>query len=388
MGKTRPPEKAKLSKRNKKLLHDKKKKETLPPAELLAQAVALMGQGDAESALHHAAAALKKLQSQAHHDQTVLLPALSLLGEINVELGDIPSAVAYFQKAVQMDPEGALLEEQGGGAEKFLWLAQLSENGGIDSVKWFEKGADVLRNELSSRKFTPEEELERRAKLASALCGIAEIYMTDLSWDDNDAEAQCDRVMEEALQVAPDNPETLQTLASVRISQLKKEEAKQYLSRSLDLWKDLPPEDPNVPAFPTRISLARLLMEAGMEDEALEVTERLVSDYDQSVEAWYLGGYCQQLISEREQGQSDSMTELTDEVKEHLQRSRVWLKKCLELYQLLGYEDERLRDHTVELVQSIDSVLPLVEGEEEEALADDGWEDEDDEGDDDMDGPE
>ena len=109
-------------------------------------------------------------------------------------------------------------------------------------------------------------------------------------WDPA-AESTCETLVAEALLTAPLSPEPLQTLASVRISQLRVEDARAALARSMELWVDLPPEDPHVPEFATRISLARLLMEAGMEEGAMGVLERLVREDDGCVEAWYLGGF-------------------------------------------------------------------------------------------------
>jgi hypothetical protein len=165
---------------------------------------------------------------------------------------------------------------------------------------------------------------------------------------------------------------TLQTLASIRLSQAKLEDAESALTRSLDLWKDLPLEHPDRPDFPTRISLTRLLMEAEMEDTALDVVEVLVGEDDESVEAWYLGGWCLHLMA--------SKTEATNEEEKKEQHtlylsSREWLRNCLKLYDLLEYEDERLGSHAKELVAELDKELGDAEieedGEEEE------WEDDD-----------
>lgn len=65
--------------------------------------------------------------------------------------------------------------------EKYLWLAQLSEEGGEESVGWFEKGAEILRRDVGDSSLSEEAKEEKRKKLAGALCGIIEIYMTDLS---------------------------------------------------------------------------------------------------------------------------------------------------------------------------------------------------------------
>lgn len=150
---------------------------------LLEHALSLLHTGEAEEALPVAAKALSSLPE----NDASQLPALELLGEIHIELGDPDEARKYFLKAAQLDPDAAVPLVDGGGADKFLWLAQLSEDGGADSVGWFEKGATVLRREIAVHQdsvHTEEDEilldLEKR-KLANALCGAAEVYMTDLS---------------------------------------------------------------------------------------------------------------------------------------------------------------------------------------------------------------
>jgi len=177
--------------------------------------------------------------------------------------------------------------------------------------------------------------------------------------------------------VAPDSPEPLQTLASVRLSQEKLEDARAALTRSMDIWIDLPPEDPSVPDYPTQISLVRLLMDAAMEEQALEVLERLVDEDDHSVEAWYLGGWCLNVMAEKES--AEGTTKLAedsagiDAKTRTLKTSREWLLKCLKLYGKLDYEDERLKAHADELVTEMNKVLgPPVEGADDEE--DEEWE--------------
>ncbi|KAA6406920.1 MAG: hypothetical protein FRX48_09218 [Lasallia pustulata] len=297
------------------------------------------------------------------------LPALTLLAEIHIELGDVEAARSYFLQAVDIDPEGLAPD----GAEKFLWLAQLCEEGGGESVRWFERGAEVLRREIAVGEGKAGRELEveeKKRRLAGALCGVVEVWMTDLSWDPS-AESHSEALVTEALLVAPLAPEPLQTLASVRISQQRVPDAKAALARSMELWIDLPPEDPHVPEFATRISLARLLMEVGMEARALEVLERLVGEEDGSVEACV-------------EGEAMAIGEGEGEDWRGLWlSSREWLKNGLKLYEMQEYEDERLRDHALELVGGLDAELGEVgENEEEEGGE---WEDEEDEGDEDND---
>lgn len=191
------------------------------------------------------------------------------------------------------------------------------------------------------------------------------------SWEE-DAEARCESLITEALMVNPNAPEVLQTLASIRISQQRMDDARAALARSLSIWKDLSPEDPTVPEFAIRISLSRLLMEVGMELDALEVLERLILEDDQSVEAWYLGGWCLQLLAEKKEAPQDAEAEESPEAKRHasLVASREWLKQSLKLYDLIQYEDDRLKDHAVELIQEMNKELG--EDMDDDSNAEDG----------------
>lgn len=355
------------------------------PEQLYASALDLVEQSQPEEALAQA----KKLWTQVQHKSiTEALPALNLLGEISVELGDVEGARGYFESAVALDPEGKIPETMGGGAEKFLWLAQLCEDGGKTSVAWFERGAKALQHEIAELEsgkvtgFSEEQMLlmrvEKKRKLANALCGIVEVYMTDLSWED-DAEVRCENLITEAMTVEDEtSPEVLQTLASVRLSQERREDAQSALTRSIQTWKDLDPEDQAVPDFPTRISLARLLMEAELEAEAMFVLDRLIMEDDQSVEAWYLGGWCQHLMAERSKTSADDSDmhpdPTEDTVKSLMKGSRHWLNMALKLYSLLDYEDERLSEHAKELVNGLDAVLgPADEDAENEGDEYEAW---------------
>ena len=385
MAKSKPNDKAKKQAR-------KEAKKMAPitesPEQLYAAALTFIEQQQPQEALEQAQKLYQLVQNRSI---TEALPALNLLGEISVELGEVEAARGYFEEAVKLDPLGTVGGALADGAEKFLWLAQLAEEGGKQSVMWYEKGAQALMNEIaaleSGQPIALDEEalllvrVEKKRKLANALCGIVEVYMTDLSWED-DAETRCENLITQAMAAEDEtSPEILQTLASVRLSQDKKEDAQAALQRSMSVWTELDPEDPAIPDFPTRISLSRLLMEAEMESSALDVLERLVSEDDESVEAWYLGGWCQHLLAKKaEQGDvSSAAAKITDSEHEasleKLYRgSRRWLRTSLKLFELLEYEDERLKQHAEELMAGLDAMLgPVKEGEED---VDDEWEDE------------
>lgn len=152
---------------------------------LLQRATVLLQTGELSEALSVAQQALQLVSSSSDSPEQSL-SALNLVGEISVELGEIDSARGYFLRAAELDPHGTIPENQGGGAEKFLWLAQLSSVGGADSVRWFERGIVVLRQTVQSleERADPEHASmadEKKRKLSNALCAVAEIYMTDLS---------------------------------------------------------------------------------------------------------------------------------------------------------------------------------------------------------------
>ena len=151
------------------------------PAELYEQATALLQTGQPDVALELVGRALQ-ISSEASRNTLI---GLNLIAEVYVELGDIESAREHFLQAVELEETISDSEER--GPEKFLWLAQLSEQGGKESVTWFEHGAAALRRIIQSleerRSPTVAEELEeRKAQLAQALCSVVEIYMTDLSY--------------------------------------------------------------------------------------------------------------------------------------------------------------------------------------------------------------
>ncbi|KAG5940174.1 hypothetical protein E4U53_007662 [Claviceps sorghi] len=353
------------------------------PASLLRDADTQFEVGNLDAAIALASKALEETGSGGDFE----LRALNSLGTLLVESGEIEQGRSYFERAVKLDEDGMTDEKVGGGPEKFLFLAQLSEEGGQDSVNWFERGASALRRQIQSLTDlpgrTPEQQAsleEKQQKLGGVLCAVAEVYMTDLSWEE-DAEQRCETLITEAMMIAPNSPETWQTVANVRISQERRDEAKKALRTSLELWQDLPPAHPDVPAFPTRVGLARLLLETEMEEEALGVLERLVSDDDQSVEAWYLGGWCLYMSGEKQRDSQAAQSGGGGEAwRSTWSTARKWLAQCLKLYAMLEYEDERLGEHAVELFQNINGELgEMPEGEEDNWDASGDEEEDDDE---------
>ncbi|KAI5303431.1 hypothetical protein KEM56_007545 [Ascosphaera pollenicola] len=361
------------------------------PTQFLEEGAALLQIAQPDAALEKVKEAFELLPENS----PFTLPGMNLLGEIFIELGLIDSARTAFLKAVELDPRGEVPIAEGGGAEKFLMLAEISPEGGEDSVRWFEKGVTILRRNIQTLEQNKDEESalmleECKQKLATALCSVAEIYMTDLSFDPN-AESKCESLVTEAVMIAPDSAEVLQTLANVRISQLRLDDARAALTRSLGLWKDLPVESPKIPPFPARISLVRLLIEVEMEAEAIDVIENMVLEDDQSVETWYLGGWALYLIGKGRETDAKTKPQLEPDVRLTTLKSSVrWFKQSLKLYKQQEYEDERLRDHAQELVRELEAEIGEVaeEDTEEEIVevggSDGEWENASDDEDDTM----
>lgn len=403
MAPTRPSKKAKAKNRS----HTKKSSaaSTKPAKQLLAEATALLEQGDATGAVTTARAAL---DAAFEHDDTRACAANMLLGEINVELGEIDTARSHFLEAARLDEDGSLSEDLGGGPEKFNWLAQLSEEGGADSVTWFERAAACLRAQIQvlgaaadearrkgSAHGTAVKEIEdiisdKKKKLSETLCAVAEVYMTDLSWEE-DAEARCEALITEATMLAPELPDAWQTVANVRVSQSRRDDAVAALERSMALWTDLEPEDPGVPPFPSRVSLTRLLIECDLQQKAVQVCDRLVLDDDGSVEAWYLGGMAHYTLGEKGKSEAsstengDKSAEPKDSWKKEWVRARQWLSQCLLLFEAQEYEDERLGEHAKELLATVNAEVGDLPDEDDDDEDGAGWEDVDEDGDEDMD---
>ena len=115
-------------------------------------------------------------------------------------------------------------------------------------------------------------------------------------------------------------------------------------------------------------------MEVEQEQDATIVLDGLIKEDDQSVESWYLGGWCHLLLSQK--------AGIADDVRAtHAQHARDWLGICLKLCRILQYEDVPLREHAEDLVQQLNKSLNLLN-------EDDEWEDADDDREDESDGEE
>ena len=135
----------------------------------------------------------------------------------------------------------------------------------------------------------PEAERSLRFDLSESFCSLAELYLTDLCFND-DAEQQCESAVTSACTVCPENPTGFQLQASLRLSQSRLDDAKVSLATSVKLWSTCP--EPFYPSFDSRTRTASLLMECGMNCEATSCLEALVQEDDAHPECWYLLARC------------------------------------------------------------------------------------------------
>lgn len=240
----------------------------------------------ATSQPHMAIEALKKHLAGAPQD----LIACQLMGEALLEIGEPEQAYEYLKSAADADPTGAR-----GGFEKFLWLGQLV--GGRTGIDWYERGISGLQQDIAEDEESlvkgdlgrVEEETRKavaykRRKLCETLCGIVEIWMTDLCMEE-EAEAQCDSLMKRALETDATHAESWSVLASVRISQLRNDEAKEALLRAWDIFRA-----EKEPVLGSVMQLTKMLIEMGLLDEAIDAAARVHDLNDEEIEGFYLEG--------------------------------------------------------------------------------------------------
>lgn len=120
-----------------------------------------------DDAQHQIESALKILPNYAH--------SYELLGEVLVEQNEQDDARQAFTKAIKCDGNDPTAMT---GFEKYLWMGQLSKEGGEAAIAYYKVGVKRLISVIA--RTNEEEQPPMRARLASAYSAMAELYMTDL----------------------------------------------------------------------------------------------------------------------------------------------------------------------------------------------------------------
>lgn len=172
-------------------------------------------------------------------------------GSFLAETGQRDEAVAVLQRAVAAQPDE--------GFEKYMYLGQLIEDP-AEAEASVRKGVSILRAYMQQHAQEPapaegseeaeEREMEKQhldATLASCLCSLAEALLHKAQAAGEGAlagvEGEIESTLNEARGLAPNSPEPLQALASLRQQQGKDEDALQVLRQSMALWFKPAPEE-------------------------------------------------------------------------------------------------------------------------------------------------
>ncbi|KAH9002983.1 hypothetical protein EDB86DRAFT_2894351 [Lactarius hatsudake] len=306
--------------------------------------------------------------------------AKEMLGVVQLETGLLDAAKQTFLSLLPPNP-GAPSPTP---SSAHLYLAQLSDNDPQMALMHYSAAVDILMLQLKGKERAADitlansDEEETKRTIVRALIGQVEIWM-DPAYDlcfDPAAESNCEELLKAALQVDPENTEALQSLASVRMSQQRPEEAKAFLKKAWSTWKDLEADDPRSPPIASRLSLTKLFLELSLFTPALMVLQGIMASDDEEVEAWYLEGWCFFLMSEQAREQGGKLDELTWE--ELARDSRDCLETCKMLHVNQGHPDLPIREHVEELISKLEElgVKPSPEDGGQDDDDDENWEDE------------
>ncbi|PFH52997.1 hypothetical protein AMATHDRAFT_79399 [Amanita thiersii Skay4041] len=346
---------------------------------LVEKAQALIVQYDYELALKFAR---RILETEPNHVEATEMLGICLL-ETGGDLETAKQAFTSLLTTATPPPPSA-----------HLYLAQLIDDDPRLALQHYSAAVDILTAQLKGKdRETPDsahsDEVEIKSNIVRALIGQVEIWM-DPGYDlcfEPEAEKTCEDLLSFALQVDPGNSEALQSLASVRMSQQRPEDAKQCLEQAWSSWKDLELDDPKVPTIPDRLSIVKLFLELSLYTPALLVLQGIMAADDQEVEAWYLEGWCFFLMSEQAQENGGTLDELT--FQELAKDARDCLETCRILHAQHDHPDKPLLGHVKELITKLEAQGIKPSSIRDELGEDEEWDDveesEDDDGDVEMD---
>jgi len=310
------------------------------------------------------------LEREPNHAQ-----AKEMLGVIQLETGDLDLATSTFESLLPPHPHASTPPPP----SAHLYLAQLSDDPQA-ALQHYQSAVDILMAQLKGKERaidsanSSEDESELKQNTVRALIGMVEIWM-DPSYDlcfDPSAEKTCEDLLNLALQTDPGNTEALQTLASVRLSQQRPDDAKACLEQAWTVWKDLELDDPRLPSIPTRLSLVKLFLELSLFTPALLVLHGVMATDDQDVEAWYLEGWCFFLMAEKAQENGGKLDELS--WQELARDARDCLETCKTLHINEEHPDTPLLEHCEELIGKLEA-LGIQPSPDDDDGDEDGWED-------------
>ncbi|KAJ3417358.1 hypothetical protein HDV05_004823 [Chytridiales sp. JEL 0842] len=206
------------------------------------------------------------------------------------------AAEDYFRKAVESDANAV-------GSAAFMYLGQMAV--GPEAIEFYEQGINRFTKELEGLS-EDDDEASKAHQKENIISPFLTSYVDTISnSDEPEAESNCESYVYRGLEIDPTNPELHQTLASVRLSQCRPQEAKVAIEQSLSLWSNESPESIQWPAYPQRIACVKILLELGLYENALSVLQTCQQENDQDAEGWYLFAWCYYRMAGGEAGAED-----------------------------------------------------------------------------------
>ncbi|KAJ1300064.1 hypothetical protein OPQ81_002546 [Rhizoctonia solani] len=305
---------------------------------------------------------------------------------VDLERGETESAKQIFLTLVPPSPTASNPPPH----SAYLYLAQLSD-GPHEALGHYKAAVDLIVSRVNTgTDKSDDEKNELKKTAAKALVAMIEIWMSDLCMEP-EAESQCDSLLALAHSTDPGNVEVLQAEASIRLSQSRPEDAQRSVAAAWETWRELPPGDTRIPEGETRLQLAKLMLELGLNGDALEIIAGVVAEDDQDVEAWYLEGWCLWGMAERvkagerlEDGTKEKgkeKQEVSDDElgwEELARDARDCLETCKMLHVGQQHPDKPMLAHIDELLSKLDELGIRPTSERGEENDDEEWVDEDD----------
>ncbi|CAG0916401.1 unnamed protein product [Notodromas monacha] len=315
----------------------------------------------------------KKFSQRSVESDPNNLEALEMHAVVLTECGDVDGAKVFYEKTIALKPDE--------GYSKYLGHAQLVD--GIESLNSYSKAILLMEKALAdiddSSENSDEDDREEgenlsgtqlKTQLSSAHCSIAELFMTDLC-DEPEAEGECKKHINQAIERDPKNPEGYQLMASFCLVKADVDLARDFMTKSLNLWLDeqkvtvsgaaCAKSDPvlmcSLPRS-TRFSSAKLCIELDMWKEAIQILDVLIEEGDEDADAWYLLGYVYYLRGEK-----------------FFKKARTYFQKVIELCKKNGESDSDLLENVTQLCEEI-GVTAAGESDDED---DEDWESADEE---------
>ena len=260
----------------------------------------LVEQGNNAVAAMQPELALKFFQ-RAHdmdpHDTNIV----DALADVHLQLGSPDKALELLLMSTSSAPEI--------NPFKWLYLAQLQQ--GADAVHTYLKAIEIIERVAHACSDATELRVLQK-QIAKACCGVAELFLTDLCFDEN-AEAKCEEFVSRALSVDPGSLDGQQTLANLRISQCRAVEAAEVIERVYRGVKsirekiaartvieemmntEIPEEAKDVPEPEFCIATAKYMVECAsvapnLAELAMDLVTDLLHDDDENIELWYIMG--------------------------------------------------------------------------------------------------